>query len=151
MELIAQNLPEALLVAGIAALIVEVALLGFSTFILFFFGLSLLLSGLAMLLGLLPETLTAALWFNAILTAVLALSLWQPLRRMQNQREQRTLDSDFARQTLVLEDDVDAQGKTGYRYSGVQWQLKSEQPISKGTLVEVVRADVGVLWVRPKA
>ena len=35
-------------------------------------------------------------------------------------------------------------------YSGVRWQVKSEQPLTAGTLVEVVRADVGVLWVKAK-
>jgi len=64
MELLQQNLPQTLMVAGIAALIIEVAVLGFATFILLFFGASLLITGFAMSLDLLPATATAALWSN---------------------------------------------------------------------------------------
>ena len=78
------NMAEILMVAGLAALIIEVAVLGFATFVLLFLGASLLITGLAMTVGLLDTTLVTALWSNALLTTVLALGLWKPLRRMQN-------------------------------------------------------------------
>ena len=49
----------------------------------------------------------------------------------------------------MLEADVDARGLSGHRYSGVDWKLKSQEAIPAGTLVQVERADVGVLWVTP--
>lgn len=152
MEFVLQNLPEILLVTGIGALIIEVAVLGFATFVLLFLGASLVITGLLMNVGVLPETLVVALWSNALLTTLLALALWQPLRKLQNQRAaDQPLDNDFTRHEFVLEQDADVQGKTEHQYSGVRWKVKSEQPLAAGTRVEVVKADVGVLWVKEKA
>lgn len=141
------NMAEILMVAGLAALIIEVAVLGFATFVLLFLGASLLITGLAMTVGLLDTTLVTALWSNALLTTVLALGLWKPLRRMQNNVESKEVNSDFATETFILEVDVDIQGNTTRAYSGVQWKLKSQQPIAAGTLVKVIKTEVGVMWV----
>ncbi|WP_255858760.1 NfeD family protein [Bacterioplanoides sp. SCSIO 12839] len=141
------NMAEILMVAGLAALIIEVAVLGFATFVLLFLGASLLITGLAMTVGLLDTTLVTALWSNALLTTVLALGLWKPLRRMQNNVESKEVNSDFAAETFILEVDVDIQGNTTRAYSGVQWKLKSQQPIAAGTLVKVIKTEVGVMWV----
>lgn len=141
------NMAEILMVAGLAALIIEVAVLGFATFVLLFLGGSLLITGLAMTVGLLDTTLVTALWSNALLTTVLALGLWKPLRRMQNNVESKEVNSDFAAETFILEVDVDIQGNTTRAYSGVQWKLKSQQPIAAGTLVKVIKTEVGVMWV----
>lgn len=141
------NMAEILMVAGLAALIIEVAVLGFATFVLLFLGASLLITGLAMTVDLLDTTLVTALWSNALLTTVLALGLWKPLRRMQNNVESKEVNSDFAAETFILEVDVDIQGNTTRAYSGVQWKLKSQQPIAAGTLVKVIKTEVGVMWV----
>jgi membrane protein implicated in regulation of membrane protease activity len=148
MEWITQeNLAEVLMISGIAALIIEVVVLGFSTFVLLFLGISLLLTGVAMNAGLLDSTLVTALWSNTLLTAGLALLLWKPLSRMQSHVDNKPIDSDFAVQTFVLEQDVDGRGLSTHAYSGVQWKLKSEQPIAAGTVVKVIRTEVGVMWV----
>ena len=149
MDVILNNLPETLMVAGIAALIIEVAVLGLSTFVLLFLGASMLITGLAMTFGLLADSVTTALWSNSILTVLLTAVLWKPLKNLQNQSRKAHVQSDFARDSFVLEDDVDQSGAAPLLYSGIRWQLKSEQPISKGTRVEVVRSDVGVMWVKP--
>lgn len=141
------NMAEILMVVGLAALIIEIAVLGFATFVLLFLGASLLITGLAMNFGLLDTTLVTALWSNALLTTVLALGLWKPLRRMQNNVESKEVNSDFATDTFILEVDVDIQGNTTRAYSGVQWKLKSQQPIATGTLVKVIKTEVGVMWV----
>ena len=151
MEFILQHLPKFLLVVGVGALIIEVAILGFATFVLLFLGASLVITGLLMHIGLLPATMMVALWSNALLTSILALVLWKPLRNLQNNHIQRQpVENDFTRHEFVLEQDVNAQGGCEHPYSGVRWQVKSEQPLTAGTLVEVVRADVGVLWVKAK-
>lgn len=142
-----ENIAEILMVLGIAALIVEVAVLGFATFVLLFLGISLLLTGLAMNIGLLEASLMTALWSNTLLTGVLAVMLWKPLRRMQNKVDHKDIDSDFADQSFVLTGDVDMRGETSHSYSGVQWKLKSQQLIPAGTLVKVVKTEVGVMWV----
>lgn len=150
MSWIIANLAEVLIAAGIAALIIEVALFGFATFILFLIGASLLITGLAMLLGILPASMDAALWGNAILMAVLAVALWKPLHRLQGKNTSKKITNDFASEPFVVEQDVDMQGLTERMYSGVRWKIKSETPITKGTLVEVTKVDVGVLWVQEK-
>lgn len=147
MDVLLSHLPEALMVAGMLSLIIEVAVLGFSTFILLFLGISLLFVGMTMSLGWLPATWVAALWSNALLTAVLALALWKPLRAMQNKTGSKHIHNDFAEQTFVLNAPVDINGHTMHRYSGVEWKLKSEQPISAGAHVAVIKTEVGVMWV----
>ncbi|MBH0050516.1 NfeD family protein [Pseudoalteromonas sp. SWYJZ19] len=151
MDFITQNLPQTLMVLGIVALIIEVAVLGLSTFILLFFGLSLFLTGLLMSFGILPDSLTTALWSNAIVTAGLAVVLWKPLKQMQNRVDKKQVNSDFAELTFVLTSDVTEQGLTTHQYSGISWKLKSEQPISDGTEVLVTKKEVGVMWVKPKS
>ena len=150
MSWLAENLSNVLIAAGIGALIVDMVFFGFGTFILIFLGFSLLISGIAMLIGVLPSTMDAALWSNAILTTILAVVLWKPLRRFQNKNGSKQITSDFASDPFVLQQDVDRQGLAERMYSGVRWKLKSETPISKGTLVVVTKVEVGVLWVEEK-
>lgn len=147
MTLITNNLPEALMIFGVLALIIEVAVLGMSSFILLFLGLSLFASGLMMHFTLLDDSLTTALWSNTLITAGFALFLWKPLKRMQNNVDQKTVNSDFAELDFILDNKVDEQGLTTYVYSGVQWKLKSSQPLMAGTHVKVVKKEVGVMWV----
>ena len=151
MDFIMQNLPQALMVLGIIALIIEVAVLGLSTIILLFFGLSLLITGFSMSLGILPDSLTTALWSNTVVTAILAIGLWKPLKKMQNRVDTKPVTNDFAELTFTLDGDVTDQGLTTYNYSGISWKLKSERLISAGTRVYVIKKDVGVMWVKPVA
>lgn len=149
MEFITNNLAQSLMILGILALIIEVAVLGMSTFILLFLGMSLFATGLMMNFSLLEESLTTALWSNTVVTAALALLLWQPLKRMQENTDTKEVRSDFAELSFVLSSDVDDQGLTTHRYSGINWQLKSKHPITAGTEVTVVKKEVGVMWVAP--
>ncbi|UTV29183.1 NfeD family protein [Photobacterium atrarenae] len=147
MEFITEHLPQALMVLGVLALITEVAVLGMSTFILLFLGLSLLATGILMNVAILDSSLTTALWSNTLLTAALAFILWKPLKRMQESKGAKDIQSDFAELTFILESDVDDRGLTQYAYSGINWKLKSRQPLAAGTQVKVVKKEVGVMWV----
>lgn len=149
MEFITDNLAQSLMILGILALIIEVAVLGMSTFILLFLGMSLFATGLMMNFSLLEESLTTALWSNTIITAALALLLWQPLKRLQESSDNKEVHSDFAELSFILSADVDEQGLTTHQYSGISWQLKSNHPIAAGTHVTVVKKEVGVMWVTP--
>ena len=147
MDYIAQNLSQSLIIAGIALLIIEVAILGFATFVLFFMGCSMVITGVLMLAGVLDDTYITALWSNAIVTSALAALLWKPLKNSQqssgaSKETPTTIDHQF-----MLEEDCDGKGLTQHKYSGIQWKVKSQQPITKGTLVKVVKVDVGALWV----
>jgi len=149
MTFLTDNIPQALLIIGIFILIIEVAVLGFATFVLFFVGLSLVFSGSLMYAGLIEADWLTALWINAIITASLAALLWKPLKRLQESRETTEVNSDFAELTFTLEQNIDDQQGYSYSYSGIEWQVKSHQPLNKGTSVKVVKKEVGVFWVEP--
>lgn len=144
------HLAQWLIALGLLALVVEVAVLGLSSFILVFLGLSLTLSGGLMMLGLLPETLTTAVWSNALLSGIAALILWKPLKQLQENRQTETVRGDFAQESFILEMDVDISGKSERKYSGISWKLKSQTPIAAGTEVRVTKLEVGTLWVEEK-
>jgi membrane protein implicated in regulation of membrane protease activity len=148
-DFIVDNIAQTLIVVGIIALIIEVVILGFATFVLFFLGLSLILSGGLMYAGLIEQNWLNALWINAVLTFLLSLSLWKPLKRMQENVEPHDVKNDFAEIEFILSDDVHNNSNVQYAYSGIHWQLKSNTPIAKGTMVKVVKKEVGVLWIEP--
>lgn len=148
MQWFLDNLAQNLMILGVVLLIIEVALLGFATFILLFVGLSLLITGFSMQFGFLDATVTTALWSNVVITCILAVGLWQPLKRLQANSDNKQVTSDFADDLVfILDEDVDNNGNSHYTYSGVQWRLKSEVPLAKGTSVKVVKKEVGVMWV----
>ena len=141
------HLAEALMIIGVIALIVEVAVLGMSTYVLLFLGLSLFASGLLMNIGLLDTSYTTALWSNIVFTLGFAVVLWKPLKRMQDKTDTKPIHSDFAELTFIVNADVDDKGLTTHQYSGITWQLKSHSPIAAGSTVKVTDKQVGVLWV----
>ncbi len=140
-------LAETLMILGVLALIIEVAVLGMSTYVLLFLGLSLFASGLLMNIGLLDSNYTTALWSNIVFTLGFAVVLWQPLKRLQDKTDTKPFHNDFADITFVINSDVDDRGLTTHPYSGIQWQLKSHTPIAAGSTVKVTEKQVGVLWV----
>lgn len=139
--------PNVLIMLGLVAIAIDVAILGFASFVLTILGSAILLTGLLMLVGLVPETTASTLWSAGILTALLTLLLWKPLRNLQNKTQGKAVEQDFADKQFVLPADVDAQGFIEHQYSGVRWKLKSQQPLTAGTLVRIERIEVGVLWV----
>ena len=148
MESLAHYIPQLMITAGIIILAIEVAVLGFATFILFFLGLSLIITGAICWVGLMPATWPVILLANAILTTVLAGVLWRPLLRMQSHTDDKRVKSDFEGHTFVTSETVNKSGSALYPFSGIQWKLKSDIEIAAGSEVEVVKAEVGVLWVK---
>lgn len=147
MESMVSYAPELMITAGVALLAIEVMILGFSTFILFFLGLSLFISGVLAWVGLLPITWPALFLANAIFTGVLAVVLWRPMLKIQNKTDDKKVKSDFDGYRFYLEEDVGPKTQVKHHYSGIQWELKSHQPIVAGEQVEVVKAEVGALWI----
>ena len=140
-------IPQLMVTIGIALLVVEVVVLGFSTFVLFFLGLSLVITGVMTGLGVIPSTWAAILLSNAVVSLVLAVLLWKPLLKMQGRVDNTRAKTDFDGHRFFVTSAVDRKGQTTYDYSGITWQLKSDEPILVGSEVEVVKAEVGVLWV----
>lgn len=124
MDWLLNYLPQVLMTIGILALILEVVILGFATFIFFFVGLSFVISGFCMYMEWLPNTLSVAVWANIILTLVLALVLGDHLNPPEQARITKT-SSDFAQISFLLEKDINAhQSDVFYAYSGINWQVK---------------------------
>lgn len=150
MEWLIASLSGILLFLGIALLAIEMLVFAFSSFILFFVGLACLITGLLMILGLLPPSLTIAFFAVAILSGLLAVLLWNPLKDMQSHVDHTPASGDLVGHSFVLSGDV-APGQTiNYRYSGIEWRVKSDQALSAGTEVEVTIAKVGEFMVAEK-
>ena len=121
MEWLIASLSGILLFLGITLLAIEMLVFAFSSFIFFFVGLACLVTGLLIILGLLPPSLTVAFFAVAILSGLLALLFWKPLKDMQNHVDQTPASGDLVGHTFTLTGDV-APGQTiNYRYSGIEW------------------------------
>lgn len=150
MNWMSNNLSEILIMAGLALLAIEVVVLGFSTFVLFFVGLAAVVAGGLMTFGILPESMFSALSSVGVLTALLAILLWRPLKSMQGNVERKKVTSDLVGHSFILEEAVSMTKNPAYSYSGIQWKLSSEQELSAGTLVEVTGVAVGKFIVQAK-
>ncbi len=149
MDYISNHLVELLIVVGLAVLAIEIMVLGFSTFILFFVGVALVLTGALVFIGIIPETLLSAILSTAILTAVLALLLWNKLKELQKHTEKKKAKSDLIGMRLLLEQDLVPGEKHYYRFSGVQWELRCDRAVNKGSEVQVQDLEVGIMYVKP--
>ncbi|MPW31210.1 NfeD family protein [Agarivorans sp. B2Z047] len=146
-ELFANHIPQLMIASGIILLAIEVVIIGFATFILFFIGLSLVITGSLVWLNVLPETWNSILLANAVMSSLLAGVLWKPMRKLQNTADNKQVSSDFDGHRFFCEQDIDKRGLSSYKHSGISWTLKSEQTIAAGSEVEVIRAEVGTFWV----
>lgn len=150
MEWFSENLAQSLIVIGLILLAVEIAILGFSTFILFFVGLAAVFTGVLMFVGVIPETLMSAALAVGLITAIDAALLWKPLKNMQSKVDRRPAQNDLIGHTFMLDEDLNATSNIEYHYSGIQWQLKSSKSIPAGTMVKVVKNAVGTFYVEPE-
>ena len=150
MEWVISNLASFLIVIGLALLAIEMLVLGFSVFILFFIGLACLVSSFLMMVGLLPESMVAAAGSVAVLSLVFAGALWRSLKKMQNTGDSHAVRGDFIGHSFVLEDAVSGHQYSKHRHSGIEWKIRSDNPIPAGVEVEVVKAEVGMFTVAPK-
>jgi membrane protein implicated in regulation of membrane protease activity len=143
-------LPESLIMAGLAFLVIEVVVLGFSTFVLFFVGLAAVVAGGLMTVGIVPDSMLSALFSVGVLTALSAMILWRPLKSMQGNVESKKVTNDLVGHSFILNDAVSRTKNPVYRYSGIDWNLSSEQELSAGTLVKVTGVAVGKFIVQAK-
>jgi membrane protein implicated in regulation of membrane protease activity len=150
MNWVSNNLPESLIMAGLALLVIEVVVLGFSTFVLFFVGLAAVVAGGLMTIGVIPDSMLSALFSVGVLTALSAMLLWRPLKSMQGNVESKKVTSDLVGHSFILNDAVSMTKNPVYRYSGIDWNLSSEQELSAGTLVKVTGVAVGKFIVQAK-
>ncbi|MES2625289.1 MAG: NfeD family protein [Pseudomonadota bacterium] len=150
MTWLTDNFASLLVVLGIALLVIEVGVLGFSLLILVFIGLACIVAGILMYIGILPETLVFAFGSVAILSVIFAFTLWKPLKRMQDSGGNKDVKGDFIGHSFLLATPISPTQVSLHRMSGVDWKVKSAVPIAAGTYVEVIKVEVGELTVAPK-
>jgi membrane protein implicated in regulation of membrane protease activity len=148
MEWAANNLAQSLLIVGLALLAIEIAVLGFSTFVLFFVGLAAAITGILLYVGLFPETIMNAALSVAILTALAAIFLWKPLKNLQSKVDNTKAKGDLVGHSFVLSEAVSPTLNPKYHYSGIDWKLVSSETLAVGTKVEVTEAEVGVFHLK---
>lgn len=139
---------------GFALLAAEVLLFGFTTIVLLFAGLGAIITGLAMMSGLLAETWTAGIACFGISTGLVSAVLWKPLKNMQDGgTPRRQQSSDLIGHEFVLQQDVTVTHPGQHRYSGVDWKVELDASagdrLSAGQKVAITSIDAGVFRVKP--
>lgn len=150
MEWISNNLSLSFIFMGLSLLAIEVVVLGFALYILFFVGLASLVTGILMYMAVIPETPASGLLWLVALTLVSAVLLWRPLRTMQRYMKRLQIQRDLIGYTMILKCDVTPEKPGRQSVSGRRWKVYARKPIEAGTVVEVVEADIRVLHVMPK-
>lgn len=145
------NIANYLIFTGLAILAIEIVVMGFSTFILTFFGLAMLFTGVLVTTETIAPQLMPIAASVAVFSALLAALLWRPLKMLQNRTELKPVSSDLVGHRFKLESVVTPDAPTSVKYSGITWKVVSETPIAAGTLVETVEVDVGQWRVQPVA
>lgn len=151
MEWLTNNIASILIFLGLALLAVEVVVLSFSIMVLFFIGLGCLITGLLIFMGIMPGTVVTAISGVAFFSIASAIILWKPLKRMQDDVEKRPVKGDLIGYSFILDSDISATEPGSHRYSGINWKIKSAEPIAAGTEVEVIKTDVGEFTVAVKS
>lgn len=139
--------------AGFALLAAEVLLFGFTTIVFLFAGIGAIITGLAMMFGVLPETWTAGIACFGIATGIVSALLWKPLKNLQdNNVPIKQHSSDFIGHEFVLQQEVTITNPGQHRYSGVDWTVELDSSagnrLSAGQKVAVSSIDAGVLRVK---
>lgn len=147
MEWLASNFASLLIFLGIILLVIEVGLLGFAVFLLFFIGLACIATGALIMVGVVDDTLVSAFGSIALFSMLFAVALWKPLKKIQDSTEAHSVKGDFIGHRFRLQQDVSSQRYGSYRLSGIEWQVRSDSPLAAGTEVEIIKVEVGLLTV----
>jgi len=137
---------------GFALLAAEVLVFGFGTIVFLFAGLGAIITGLAMMFGLLPETWIAGISCFGISTGIVSTALWKPLKKMQaSGSPPQKQSSDLIGYEFVLEQDITAIQPGRHRYSGVDWKVELDatagDQLGAGQRVAVTSVDAGIFRV----
>ena len=156
-EYINDNLSGFWIATGFMLLAIEILLFGFSTIIFLFAGLGAIITGLLMMLGLLPESWTAGIASFGITTGIISALLWSFLQKMQNRTPaDQKPQSDIVGIEFILAEDISTTQPGNYRYSGIDWKVEIDRScesssLEKGIRVSVVSVDVGLFRVNRSA
>ena len=150
MDWVTANMAESLIILGLVLLAIEIVVLGFSTFVLFFVGLAAVLTGGLLYIEAIPGSMLSALLSIGLITALLAVFLWKPMKSLQGKVEQKKVTSDLIGHSFVLTENVGPGHSPAHRYSGIDWKLLSTETLAPGTEVEVTGVAVGTFTIKAK-
>jgi len=137
---------------GFALLAAEVLVFGFGTIVFLFAGIGAIITGLAMIFGILPETWVAGISCFGISTGIVSTLLWKPFKKMQaSGSSPQKQSSDLIGYEFVLEQDITAIQPGKHRYSGVDWKVELDTTVDDklraGQKVAVTSIDAGIFRV----
>ncbi len=158
LDYINQHLAGFWIALGFVLLTLEVLVFGFSTIVLFFSGLGGLVTGLLMMLDVLPTNWMAGISGFGILTGVSSVLMWRPLKRLQGGSVpvQAGQSSDFIGIKFILHETITQSIPGVYRYSGVNWRIEIDPTsgsteLERGQQVVVTSVDAGIFRVSPSS
>ena len=141
------SLVQWLLLFGITLLVIEVAFLGFATFILFFIGSAMVIVAVLMSLDVLTNDPQTAVISVTLGTVVIASLSWRFLKNIQKSPQNQNIEVGFIGHQFRLQTDISPSAPGLYNYSGIAWKVVSDDRIAKNVLLEVTQADVGIFTV----
>lgn len=145
------NLAQTLIVSGLVVLGIEILILGFATFVLFYVGCGAIATGILLMLGVVPNDPLMASVSVAVLSGLIAVFTWRPLKAMQNNVEHSVPTNDMIGNRFVLEQELALGQHITVKYSGIDWQVSADNAIAQGCEVEIVEVSVGKLTVKAAA
>lgn len=148
-EYIMSNFAQTLIVTGLLLLSIEILILGFATFVLFYLGCGLIITGVLVAVDILPSDFLIASITLAIISGLIALLTWKPLKRLQNEVVSSTPANDMIGHRFMLPQDLDEGGSIKMSYSGIDWIVRADTAIVLGLEVEIIKVSVGELKVKP--
>lgn len=147
------NIGTTYFIIGCLLLAFEALVLGMTTAVLLFAGLSAVLTGILMWLGVVPETWTAGIAVFTLGSAALTALLWKPLKTLQSDAfQEEDKSSDLIGHEFVIDSDISGTHPGKVRYSGIDWRVEldrtsSVDQISAGERVTVAGLSAGVFRV----
>ena len=143
------SIPHALLILGVLLLVAEIIFFGFATFVLFFIGLSMVFVGALMSTNLIPDDLMTAFFSVAVLSFLTAALSWKYLKKLQSNKANKNIEVGLVGYEFELNVSVVPGKSVKHFYSGIEWNVISDERIEKNTLVRVSKVEVGKLTVCP--
>jgi len=140
------------LIAGIS-FVVELSLMGLSGPLLFF-AMASLVTGILVSLGFV-EGWQSEILSVGLLTALIAIILWKPLKAFQNSKDRTDNSSDMVGLTVPASSEISVSSGS-IRYSGIDWQARltddaNVELISEQSQCEIVAITGNTMLVKPKS
>jgi len=138
------------LIAGVS-FVIELSIMGLSGPLLFF-AIASLITGILVSLGVVDGWQGQILTIG-LLTALVAVVLWKPLKSLQNSKGKTDNSSDMVGLKVLVSADITA--TTGsIRYSGINWQARladetNARTIAEQSQCEIVAITGNIMLVKP--